>query len=237
MNPETTLSRNQMENFSINVVDNFEGCAEATVFLKKIYGEEVTNLTSRRKDFTTLSRMGKAPWIINFLLNTITKEYRAKYLAGLVSENLWLLECDFIKLEVINIISRVQTYSKKPTKLLYDDLAHDYEYLHIKREEYKQKIKDIGLFPIITNESKFEALMVQSQFLKALQLFLIEVDGTLTRSVVSFCQQLGEAIQWKFIRSPGVDYNKKTLENCALTLIDYVGYFVVSNEKELNNGY
>lgn len=175
--------------------------------------------------------MGKAPWIINFLLNTITKPYRAKFISGVISENLWLIEDDVIKLRIIETMGRVQDYPQKPNKGLYDLLVKDYEYLREKREEIKKQIAALGAQAISMSQESFEKKMSQSQFLKGILFFLVEMDGNLTRSSVSFFRQLGEAIQWKFMRDLEVDYNKKTLENCAFMLIDYVGFFVDTDEK------
>lgn len=226
MKPELTLTKEEIENFSINVVDNYEGCAEATLFLKRIYGEQKDDLRKRKKDFVSLSKMGKASWIINFLLNTITKPYRAKFLAGLVSENLYLLENDALKLRIVSIMSRYQSYAEQPSESLYRELADDFQYLHEKREEVKRQISAIGAQAIQVSQKRFETLMTQSQFLKGIMTALEDINSPMTRTTVKFCESLGEANQWKFMRESDVDYNKSTLENCAITLIDYVGYFV-----------
>lgn len=229
MKPETTLTQVQIENFSINVVDHYEGCAMAIVFLKKIYGEEVTNLTKRRADFISLSKAGKSPWIIQFLLNTITKPYRISYISKLISENLDLIKDAALQLYIVKTIERLSYYSHEPTNDLYQSLGVDCGYLHGKRDEIKKSIKKLGSEPTVTHAIEFEELMAQSQFLKGIVNFIGDAEGNLTRSSVKFIQSLGEAKQWKLLRTSVVDYNKETLETSALTLIDYVGYFVKTN--------
>jgi len=227
MKPETTLSKQQMENFSINVVNNLEGCAEAIVFLKKIYGEEIINLRERRADFVSLAKMGKAHWIINFLLNTITKPYRIKYINQLIHNNIYLVREEELKKYIRNAMVNLNTYTINQTDEDKQFLLHDYYYLTEERNLVKEKIASIGNDPMQIDQFKFQSLMVESQFLKAVLFTLDDIEGTITRSSVSFCQSLAESIQWKHMgQDDNVDHNKKTLEDCAVLLIDYVGYFV-----------
>jgi len=233
MKPETMLTKDQIENFSINVVDDFEGCKEATVFLRRIYGDRNMDLRQLGSDFESLVRMGKSLWIIYFLLNTITKPFRVKFISGLISDHLWMIKCEETSKEIINCLGRIQTYTEDPNNDLYDDLAHDDEYLSEKRENIKEEIKSLGDISVSVQEEKFQDLMTESQLLKGILFTLRDSGDNLTQSSCKLVQSLAEANQWKFMRESAVDYNKKTLESCALTLIEYVGYFVVTQEKEV----
>ena len=223
MKPEINLTNEEIENFSINVVDRYEGCADATIFLKQIYGENTDNLRKRKKDFITLIKMGKSAWLINFLLNIITKPYRVKFACGVISDHLSLLSDAPTQIRLVETLGRLQLYSEKKDQPSYNQLVQDFEYLLEKRNKIKQEIEDMGGekgFKV--NETKFNQLLSESQFLKGILSILIEVDGNMTRSVVKFIESLGEAIQWNKMLTEHRDHNKETLERIGLMLTDYI---------------
>jgi len=232
MKPETTLLPEQMNNFSINVVNNFEGCAEAIVFLKRIYGERSTDLRTTRSDFVALVKARKENWVINFLLNTITKKYRAQFIANLVSENLYLMENEETKAVIIEAMTLVQDYAQKPSKSLLSKINKLHKYLYEKRKVIKSTLQG---FDINSDPDLFNSLQSTSQFLKAVVYFLENVNNKMTRHSVSFCQSLAEAIQWKFMGQAHSDYFFMSMQSFSFALIDFVGYFVDTEKKDQEN--
>ncbi len=79
MSKKYTLTEDQIKNFSIDVVKDFEGCPEALAFLKKIHKDRVEDLRNTRKEFMALINADKGIWIINFLMNLVEKEERKKF--------------------------------------------------------------------------------------------------------------------------------------------------------------
>lgn len=71
----------EINNFSINVVKNYEGCPEAIIFLKRVYGDTVDSLRYRKQDFSKLVEMGKSHWVMNFMLNIAAPESRLNFIA------------------------------------------------------------------------------------------------------------------------------------------------------------
>lgn len=226
MKPKLTLSSKQINNFSIDVVKDFEGCPEALIFLKRIYKDEVTNLTNRKKDFVDLVENNKGPWIINFLLNCIKKPYRARFFLDIVSSefNKFCSNKTLCVNKDINL-SSVLTYTEKPLKKNLKKVNKFKKDIIAHREHIKEEINKIDF----NNGSRtFNLLLSESKFLKSIIIFLDGIEGNLTRQTLMSLKLIAEAFTWLafYNEQPNqVDINNQLIKQYSLYLIDYTQIF------------
>jgi len=222
MKPKLTLTIAQMKNFNIDVINKMEGCPEAMVYLFKMYGSEVADLRTRGQDFINLIHTNKELWAMNFILNLLKKPYRAKFTANAIYEELEFLETSDRNKKVIkDMLIRAADYATKPTKKSFAELADDYSLIIGKRSEVQKKIKAIGVEAVTTSQDYFHSLQRDSQFYKALCTLLEHLDGSLTRDSVKVFQCLAESVQWRNMKTSGLDHHKLALQKTAKDLIEY----------------
>lgn len=69
------ISKEEIENFSISSLKDFNGCPEALRYLTKVYGDKKDNLSLYQKDFYALINIGKSAWVFQFCFSILKKEY------------------------------------------------------------------------------------------------------------------------------------------------------------------
>jgi hypothetical protein len=239
MKPEINLSKDQVENFSIDVLKNYEGCVDALVYMKNKYGDKTMDLRTKKNDFKKLVKEGKEIWVINFLLNTITKPYRAIFIQQFISEFLHLIPNEEISNLIKDFILKTEDFILYPKYENQKYLNDIYKDIFSYRENHiKSQLKAIGASAVSTSHLYFEKLQVQSQLLKAILFHFQDIiqKGNLTRSSVKFSQSLSESLQWLYISNQSddihIDQSNLTLKHISNHLIDFVGYFVDTEEKE-----
>ena len=72
------LPQDQITNFSIDVVSQYEGCAPALKMLRKIYKDQIKHFSDTKEDFQELAKH-KPIWIIQFLMNIVSYEDRVRF--------------------------------------------------------------------------------------------------------------------------------------------------------------
>lgn len=226
MKPELTLSNDQITNFSIDVIKDFEGCPEALIFLKRIYQDQTDNLRKRKKDFIELIDRDKGVWIMNFLHNCITKPYRARFVLNLISENFQVF-CthEFLCRNKDLNLNKVLTYVEKPTKENLQEVLAFKCNIGLHREDIKERIKTLDFDK---DEKRFNQLLGESQFLKGILYFLNDIEGNLTRESIKFHKQLAEAFTWKAIQEGFIsdkDMHKESIKQQAKLLLEYTELF------------
>lgn len=237
MKPEVTLSESEMKNFCINVVNNYEGCEEAIVYLKKIYGENVDDLRKRKKDFYMLSNTNKAHWIINFLLNTITKPYRIQFYTQRIRTCLDICRDDVTKIKIINAMIALQNYAKTEKDKYYKEIVDFYNDFDENRKHIQRELQAHSGEKLKLSPDYFNSQMAQSQLFKSILLVMDKCKGSYTKDLTRAFQILAEAFQWHLISDPDQkDYHLKYLQDTSKELVDYVGYWMVTEKNGAENG-
>ena len=211
----TTLSENEILNFKIDLVKNYEGCPDAMAFLKNRYGDQQDNLRKRKNDFIALIDEGKGDWVINFFLNIMTKKQRLQYVLDRFHENTSLIR---------NIDNYFNDYLED-MKTINSNVngSEEIQKIYSKASEFRKEVK----FEL-QNESEnsfhsidFEKRMAESQLIKGLLFFIFDIKGTLTKSGVFFFHCLSEAKVWNNSSRTYISYLKEE----TLQLIDSIEFF------------
>lgn len=213
-----SINEEQLKNFSIDLIKNYEGCPDAMSFLKSRYGNETDDLRKRKADFVQLIEEGKSVWIINFFLNIMLRQQRGQYLLDKLNQHKYLIrnvgdyfvDYDIETRAISNAVDGVHLSLKDTYKKAYE-----------KRQEIIKELKD-------SNEdcdnSEWQKKMAESQIIKAYLLLIANVDSNLTRVGVSVLRCIAEAKTW-------IDLNKdydSNLKEEALQLIESIEFFEVN---------
>jgi len=122
---ELVITEDQIKNFSIDVVKDYEGCPEALIFLKRVYKNKVKDLRETRSDFINLINVGKGVWITNFCMSILKKEHRIEFFDKHLLKEIKKLASKELKQDIKESIVGHRSYKSNIDKLLVKAL-HEY---------------------------------------------------------------------------------------------------------------
>ena len=126
MPKKLTLTEDQIKNFCIDTVKDFEGCPEALIFLKKIHKDTVQDLRNTRREFMDLINVDKGIWITNFLMNLLVKEHRIEFYEEVLIKEIRNLASEMLNIDITeNIVGA--SYYEEVDKLLVKAIHAHYE--------------------------------------------------------------------------------------------------------------
>jgi hypothetical protein len=157
------IKKEQLQNFSIDLVKDFEGCPSALKFLKARFGDRVDNLQNCKKEILELiEKDEKSDWVINFLLNLIQKKQRLMFYE---THLIWSLD-------------------------EYDDHSFKYAMLDLFSVVHKKGCVQAQLDSLKQDESNYE---YRRLILESLFFLYEDKDKKYTRSITDALMKLAEA--------------------------------------------
>jgi len=118
MPKKLTITQDQIKNFSIDTIKDFEGCSPALSFLKKIYGDRVEDLSLTKPDFQRLIDVDKGIWIINFCMNLLDLQHRKEFFETILFEDMKKLASKKLKKDMDEFAVGRSTYTSLSDKLI-----------------------------------------------------------------------------------------------------------------------
>lgn len=207
------VSKEFVENFSIAKIADYEACAPAIKFLFKRYGDEVTLLSNRRKDFMAIIDNDNRPdWIIYFLLSLLKPEHKIHFYELYFKESLLLLNDKKVVVKFKRIFN---AYKKNKTELLEDHLAELTTILLNKN--FAIENVNHSLMPTIDSQNLYyQKFLCESLF------FLLDKESNPTNAISRALAKIAELQTINDLANSG---NNIKLKSIAHRLIDYLEFF------------
>lgn len=196
-----------IENFSIDVVKDYEGCVDALKYLKKIYGDTVKPLRACSKDFRVLIKdHNKSEWVINFFLNMLKPQYRVEFYSKEFHQALEKVSDPELK---INLQLAFDSFSKKVGKkaLTLIEQSLDRHLSNIDSELLHQVEIEIQ------NKLHYERAVLES-----VRFYISDKDRKFTRHVTDGLIKIAESKA----HLPLVQYDyESSIKEIALSLMEF----------------
>ncbi len=200
--------KNDLINFSISKLKDYEGCPDASKLLFKHFGDQVDSLFNHEQYVLKLILEHNKPhWAINFILNLIHEEYRLKFF------NLVFKDClDEIKDK--NLLKEL----KKGLKALKNNEDYELKDMMAKKKFEAETLEQ----DILLNEEKYNFIMFQIKTIESLMNLLCDKEKRYTRSLTLALSKIADAKSYLDISTANENLNNKQI---ALKLLDYSGIF------------
>ena len=239
-----TLTQDEIENFCIDIVNKYEGCPEALIYLKRLYGDQVSDLRTTKQDFVNLAHAGKGHWILNFMLNMVSIKDRVEFAWNIFERELTAVNPthgdDMLKLlGHMKKAAQKKRYAKKGSEDLISRL-------NAAQEQNTKILKGQaqGALPNQEHLSTFRRHAEQWQ-IQAVLLFTEEAtkeEPTFTRVLVECFNLLGRAAFYKgmIYQASNMEVSSPTTEAefmkyIALKFIDDIGLWTEDTSKKKHN--
>jgi hypothetical protein len=204
------VSKEFIENFSIDKVKDYEGCPDALRMLTIRYGKTIDHLAKRKPDFIKIVIEDNKPdWILNFLLNLIKEEFKISFYEPYLKDCLSIAE----GIKLVQTCQKAFQAFKKGKTITY--LKHQLALENLIKQ------KESELAEPLSEESNYK-IYYQIYICQSILLLLNDADRLLTRSLNSSLQKIADA---QAIVDLDNARNNMKLKTIAMKLIDYSEIF------------
>lgn len=202
-----------LENFSVALLKDFEGCVPAVKYFNAIYGDQVKNIRALRKQLVKAIQLGKSDWIINFCLNMLKPKYRMEFYGKYLLKALKSVEDESIQKDIELAFNYYCKNNNEKTvlKILANIESH---LIPIKSELHYYN--DPSTLP--ASEEVINTLQYEKNILESIRFFIEDKDKKFTRTVTDGLMKLAESkcylnfVEYKY---------EETIQEIALDLMDH----------------
>jgi len=202
------IKEEELKNFSVDLVKDFEGCASALRFLKGRFGNSNYDLSKCGLEIKRLIYGdNKSDWAINFMLNLLKPQYRLSFYLKTLQYHLDNMYDDELKNFISNCFN---TYSKRCSKKNHQELKNKISSI---MSEIQLKIN------IEKKEKSRDELNHQLYVLESVNFFLDDSNKKFTRHITDALMKLAEAKV--FINVVQYQY-EDNIRDTSVSLMEYL---------------